>query len=154
MSEGDWVNKVCKGKIEYTLDNKTRVDCQMPNESQEYDWQNKWYECFGQALYYGQSTRVLLSSVYSILPLQTLLTQSPSLIFALALKLSSVITTPIIVSTFFINDKWKKYSDRALKTIKHYKLPIKLYIIKPNEDFTTVLYTPPKHLLGGKTCDS
>jgi hypothetical protein len=35
MSEGDWVNKVCKGKIEYTLDNKTRVDCQMPNESQE-----------------------------------------------------------------------------------------------------------------------
>jgi hypothetical protein len=51
MSEGDWVNKVCKGEIEYTLDNKTRVDCQMPNESQEYDWQNKWYECFGQALY-------------------------------------------------------------------------------------------------------
>jgi hypothetical protein len=37
MSEGDWVNKVCKGEIEYTLDNKTRVDCQMPNESQEYD---------------------------------------------------------------------------------------------------------------------
>jgi hypothetical protein len=23
MSEGDWVNKVCKGEIEYTLDNKT-----------------------------------------------------------------------------------------------------------------------------------
>jgi hypothetical protein len=38
MSEGDWVNKVCKGEIEYTLDNKTRVDCQMPNESQEYDF--------------------------------------------------------------------------------------------------------------------
>jgi hypothetical protein len=28
----------------------------MPNESQEYDWQNKWYECFGQALYYGMKT--------------------------------------------------------------------------------------------------
>ena len=118
MSEGDWVNKVCKGEIEYTLDNKTRVDCQMPNESQEYDWQNKWYECFGQALYYGMKTGKANGCV-------------------------------LIAK----NDKWKKYSDRALKTIKHYKLPIKLYIIKPNEDFTTVLYTPPKHLLGGKTCD-
>jgi hypothetical protein len=50
MSEGDYVDKICTGSIEYTLDNKTRVDCQLPNESQEYDWQNKWYECFGQSL--------------------------------------------------------------------------------------------------------
>jgi hypothetical protein len=42
MSEGDYVDKICKGYIEYTLDNKTRVDCQLSNESQEYDWQNKW----------------------------------------------------------------------------------------------------------------
>jgi hypothetical protein len=46
MSEGDYVDKICTGFIEYTLDNKTRVDCQLANESQEYDWQNKWYECF------------------------------------------------------------------------------------------------------------
>jgi hypothetical protein len=37
------VDKICKGSIEYTLDNKTRVDCQLSNESQEYDWQNKWH---------------------------------------------------------------------------------------------------------------
>jgi hypothetical protein len=41
MSEGDYVDKICTGSIEYTLDNKTRVDCQLANESQEYDWQNK-----------------------------------------------------------------------------------------------------------------
>jgi hypothetical protein len=28
----------------------------LTNESQEYDWQNKWYECFGQSLYYGMKT--------------------------------------------------------------------------------------------------
>jgi hypothetical protein len=28
----------------------------LANESQEYDWQNKWYECFGQSLYYGMKT--------------------------------------------------------------------------------------------------
>jgi hypothetical protein len=33
MSEGDYVDKICKGSIEYTLDNKTRVDCQLANES-------------------------------------------------------------------------------------------------------------------------
>jgi hypothetical protein len=32
MSEGDYVDKICKGSIEYTLDNKTRVDCQLANE--------------------------------------------------------------------------------------------------------------------------
>jgi hypothetical protein len=26
------------------------------------------------------------------------------------------------------NDKWQKYTDRALETIKYYNLPIKLYI--------------------------
>jgi hypothetical protein len=31
MSEGDYVDKICKGSIEYTLDNKTRVDCQLSN---------------------------------------------------------------------------------------------------------------------------
>jgi hypothetical protein len=71
MSEGDYVDKICKGSIEYTLDNKTRVDCQLTNESQEYDWQNKWYECFGQSLYYGMKTGnitlllILIFSLYS-----------------------------------------------------------------------------------------
>ena len=121
MSEGDYVDKICKGSIEYTLDNKTRVDCQLTNESQEYDWQNKWYECFGQSLYYGMKTgnsngRVLIAK----------------------------------------DDKWSRYTDRALKLIKYENRQIKLYIIKPNEFSTTLLYDPNKpvkHLLGGDKYD-
>jgi hypothetical protein len=72
-------DKICTGSIEYTLDNKTRVDCQLSNESQEYDWQNKWYECLDQAAYYAME------------------------IPAVTLKLSSDTTTPIIVNiNFFI----------------------------------------------------
>jgi hypothetical protein len=121
MSEGDYVDKICKGSIEYTLDNKTRVDCQLANESQEYDWQNKWYECFGQSLYYGMKTGNSNGCV-------------------------------LIAK----NNKWQKYTDRALETIKYYNLPIKLYIVKPNEFSTTLLYDPNKpatQLLGGDRYD-
>jgi hypothetical protein len=50
------------------------------------------------------------------------------------------------------NNKWQKYTDRALETIKYYNLPIKLYIVKPSEFSTTLLYDPNKpatRLLGG-----
>ena len=56
MSEGDYVDKFCTGTVEYLLPDKTRVDCDLPKESQEYDWQTKWYEGVGQALYYSMST--------------------------------------------------------------------------------------------------
>jgi hypothetical protein len=55
------------------------------------------------------------------------------------------------------NNKWQKYTDRALETIKYYNLPIKLYIIKPNELSTTLLYDPNKpatRLLGGDRYDN
>jgi hypothetical protein len=68
---------------------KTRVDCQLANESQEYDWQNKWYECFGQSLYYGMKT--------------------------------GNINGCVLIAK---NNKWQKYTDRALETIKYYNLPI------------------------------
>jgi hypothetical protein len=45
------------------------------------------------------------------------------------------------------NNKWQKYTDRALETIKYYNLPIKLYIVKPNEFSTTLLYDPNKPAL-------
>jgi hypothetical protein len=44
------------------------------------------------------------------------------------------------------NNKWQKYTDRALETIKYYNLPIKLYIVKPNEFSTTLLYDPNKQI--------
>jgi hypothetical protein len=37
------------------------------------------------------------------------------------------------------NNKWQKYTDRALETIKYYNLPIKLYIVKPNEFYTKLV---------------
>lgn len=44
------------GVIEYELPDKTRVDCLLPDMAVEFDFANKWAECIGQALYYGQRT--------------------------------------------------------------------------------------------------
>ena len=44
------------GVIEYRLNDKTRVDCLLPNLAVEVDFANKWAECIGQALYYGKIT--------------------------------------------------------------------------------------------------
>jgi len=41
------------GKIEYRLEDKTRIDCLTKNKAIEHDWAKKWAECLGQALYYG-----------------------------------------------------------------------------------------------------
>ncbi|MCM1338784.1 MAG: hypothetical protein NC191_03845 [Muribaculaceae bacterium] len=45
------------GITEYKLNDKTRVDCLLPTMAVEFDFANKWAECIGQALYYGQKTK-------------------------------------------------------------------------------------------------
>ena len=45
-----------QGITEYKLNDKTRVDCLLPDMAVEFDFANKWAECIGQALYYGQRT--------------------------------------------------------------------------------------------------
>ena len=44
------------GVMEYKLNDKTRVDCLLPNMAVEFDFANKWAECNGQAIYYGKRT--------------------------------------------------------------------------------------------------
>jgi len=44
------------GIMEYKLNDNTRVDCLLPTLAVEFDFANKWAECIGQALYYGQKT--------------------------------------------------------------------------------------------------
>lgn len=44
------------GIMEYRLNDGTRVDCLTENYAVEFDFANKWAECIGQALYYGQKT--------------------------------------------------------------------------------------------------
>lgn len=45
------------GITEYKFNDKTRVDCLLPTMAVEFDFANKWAECIGQALYYGQKTK-------------------------------------------------------------------------------------------------
>lgn len=44
------------GQLEYRLPDETRIDCLLPDLAVEFDFANKWAECIGQALYYGQKT--------------------------------------------------------------------------------------------------
>lgn len=44
------------GQLEYILNDKTRIDCLLPNMAVEFDFAPKWHECIGQALYYGNKT--------------------------------------------------------------------------------------------------
>ena len=55
-TEKEVVKKFCTGKIEYTLDDKTRVDCLTDKYAIEYDYARKWAECIGQAQYYALKT--------------------------------------------------------------------------------------------------
>ncbi len=51
--------KMCnklKGKIEYRLPDKTRVDCLTDEYAIEVDWAKKWAEGIGQTLYYASIT--------------------------------------------------------------------------------------------------
>ena len=56
VSEDDHVRFHCKGHIEYTLADKTRVDCLTTTHAYEYDYAEKWAESVGQALHYAHMT--------------------------------------------------------------------------------------------------
>lgn len=52
-------NKMCSqlgGEMEYTLFDKTRVDCLTSEYAIEVDFAKKWAEGIGQSLYYAQIT--------------------------------------------------------------------------------------------------
>lgn len=53
--QAHWCNAK-NGVMEYTLSDKARVDCLLPNLAVEFDFANKWAECIGQAIYYGKMT--------------------------------------------------------------------------------------------------
>lgn len=54
--EKDYVNEFCKGRIEYVLSDKTRIDCLTKDYAVEFDWAQKWAESIGQSLYYAKQT--------------------------------------------------------------------------------------------------
>ena len=55
-SEADYVQKTCKGQIEYALEDRTRVDCLTELYAIEYDFCPKWAEAIGQSLHYARMT--------------------------------------------------------------------------------------------------
>ena len=54
--EQDFVEYHCKGEIEHTLPDRTRIDCLNTAYAIEYDWGKKWAEAIGQSLYYAAMT--------------------------------------------------------------------------------------------------
>lgn len=56
LLEKDYVNKYCKGQIEFKLKDDTRVDCLTDDTAYEFDFARKWYESIGQSLYYSYMT--------------------------------------------------------------------------------------------------
>ncbi len=57
--EAMYQRKWCEAKggaAEYTLPDKARIDCLTPELAVEFDFANKWADCIGQAIYYGQQT--------------------------------------------------------------------------------------------------
>lgn len=55
-SESYYVNKFCKGEVEYVLHDKTRVDCLTDEYAIEFDFSIKWAESIGQSLHYAYLT--------------------------------------------------------------------------------------------------
>lgn len=53
--QSKWCEKE-KGKIEYVLDDSTRVDCLTDRYAVEVDWDYKWAEGVGQAQFYAEKT--------------------------------------------------------------------------------------------------
>lgn len=56
LNEKDYVNMYCNGTIEYTLPDKTRIDCLTEEYAIEFDYAKKWAESIGQSLYYSKMT--------------------------------------------------------------------------------------------------
>lgn len=55
-TEADYINNYCQGFIEYTLPDRTRVDCLYDGYAIEFDFAKKWAESIGQSLYYAKMT--------------------------------------------------------------------------------------------------
>jgi len=58
-NEKHYQRLLCKklnGKMEYTLKDRTRVDCLTNTYAIEVDFAKKWAESIGQSLYYAQIT--------------------------------------------------------------------------------------------------
>lgn len=53
--QAEWC-KAKSGMLEYTLPDKARIDCLLPDMAIEFDFAPKWAECIGQALYYSAMT--------------------------------------------------------------------------------------------------
>ena len=58
-SESDYQKAWCKGRMEVTLEDRTRVDCLTATHAIEIDFAKKWYEAIGQSLHYGRLTNKL-----------------------------------------------------------------------------------------------
>ncbi len=56
-NERFYQTKMCnrlKGKIEFVLPDKTRIDCLTDKYAIEVDWARKWTEAVGQSIYYAE----------------------------------------------------------------------------------------------------
>ena len=51
------MNNYLKGEMEYSLDDRTRVDIITDDYAIEVDWASKWAEAIGQSLYYSAKTK-------------------------------------------------------------------------------------------------
>ena len=100
LTESEYVDIHCKGEIEYRLPDRTRVDCLLGDYAIEYDFAKKYYEAIGQSLHYGRLTGKLPGIV---------------LIVRADAKGSSA--------------KALEKVHRAWMNIKHYGLPIKLWVV-------------------------
>jgi len=54
--EADYVVANCKGQIEFALSDGTSVDCVTATHAIEFDYDKKWAEALGQALFYSAMT--------------------------------------------------------------------------------------------------
>lgn len=55
-AEKDYQQEYCKGKMEFVLPDRTRVDCLTEDHAIEYDFGKKWAEAVGQSLHYAAHT--------------------------------------------------------------------------------------------------
>jgi hypothetical protein len=98
MSEGDYVDKICKGSIEYTI-------CLFKNSL-------------------SLSSLSIAARVFH--PICFLRFSLISFTLPLLGMNTGNINGCVLIAK---NNKWQKYTDRALETIKYYNLPIKLYYL-------------------------
>jgi hypothetical protein len=56
LTEAEYVAANCTGEIEVRLPDRTRIDCLLEDEAQEYDFGKKWAEAIGQALWYAMNS--------------------------------------------------------------------------------------------------